>query len=144
LARKLIALNFSQKVLNFCKIYTPKFLGCYNGVTRSPWRRVRCYSSQRLAVLQFGSGGGRPRPPPRGARARGSSYHRRWGASAGELLPAPRARVAELDPARCRGRTREGAPTSFYFGDFLFLIDVAIVVYRCCNNVLDMLQSFIS
>jgi hypothetical protein len=30
LARKLIALNFSQKVFNFCKIYTPKFLGCYN------------------------------------------------------------------------------------------------------------------
>jgi hypothetical protein len=29
LAQKLIALNFSQKVLNFRKIYTPKFLGCY-------------------------------------------------------------------------------------------------------------------
>jgi hypothetical protein len=29
LARKLIALNFSQKVFNFRKIYTPKFLGCY-------------------------------------------------------------------------------------------------------------------
>jgi hypothetical protein len=29
LARKLIALNFSQKVLNFRKVYTPKFLGCY-------------------------------------------------------------------------------------------------------------------
>jgi hypothetical protein len=31
LARKLIALNFSQKVFNFRKIYTPKFLGCYTG-----------------------------------------------------------------------------------------------------------------
>jgi hypothetical protein len=29
----LIALNFSQKVLNFCKICTPKFLGCYSHVT---------------------------------------------------------------------------------------------------------------
>jgi hypothetical protein len=29
LVQKLIALNFSQKVLNFRKIYTPKFLGCY-------------------------------------------------------------------------------------------------------------------
>jgi hypothetical protein len=31
LARKLIALKFNQNVFNFfCKIYTPKFLGCYN------------------------------------------------------------------------------------------------------------------
>jgi hypothetical protein len=27
---KLIALNFNQKVLNFCKIFTPKILGCYS------------------------------------------------------------------------------------------------------------------
>jgi hypothetical protein len=32
LARKLIALNVIQKVFNFCKIYTPKFLGCYTSM----------------------------------------------------------------------------------------------------------------
>jgi hypothetical protein len=35
LIRKLIALEFSQKVLNFRKIYTPKFLGCYRELTRA-------------------------------------------------------------------------------------------------------------
>jgi hypothetical protein len=31
LVQKLLALKFKQKVLNFRKFYTPKFLGCYMG-----------------------------------------------------------------------------------------------------------------
>jgi hypothetical protein len=38
LARKLMALKFSQKVLIFRKNYTPKFLGCYTSNPRDERR----------------------------------------------------------------------------------------------------------
>jgi hypothetical protein len=43
LVQKLIALECKQKVLNFRKIYTPKFLGCYTAsiFTTSTFRRLR-------------------------------------------------------------------------------------------------------
>jgi hypothetical protein len=65
----------------------------------------------------------------------------------GELLSRPRVCEPELDPDRhrrgggssCRRRMRGGEllpPLVLHF----IIFDVAIAVYPCCNNVLDMLQ----
>jgi hypothetical protein len=64
LAKELIALQSKQKVLNFRKIHTPRFLGCYNHPTRRLLRprrpsrrggRFRCMSepsSSSTALLR--------------------------------------------------------------------------------------------
>jgi hypothetical protein len=49
LVQKLIAHQFKQKVLNFRKIYTPKFLGCYTMTME-----ISRGTAWRLEKLEFG------------------------------------------------------------------------------------------
>jgi hypothetical protein len=82
-------------------------------------------------------GGGARRGGGRGRRLRQAGPLLPPRAGAGELLPRPRERAAELD-CRC-GRIRRG---SLLLCSCLFFV-VAIVAYWCCNNILGMLQSFV-
>jgi hypothetical protein len=60
------------------------------------------------------------------------------GVGGGRAIPTARGRVQELLPSRL-AHERE-ALTCSCFWDFF---DVAIIVYRCCNDVLGMLQTLV-
>jgi hypothetical protein len=82
LAQKLIALKCKQKVLNFRKIFTPRFLGCYTRVpperpNRKP-PRARSASLEGPHPLEQGPPRSRVHAPSSGFRlARGSLPHER-------------------------------------------------------------------
>jgi hypothetical protein len=52
LAKNLIAPKSKQKVLNFCKIHTPRFLGCYTSVLKFAACRLHARERKKLQ-LQF-------------------------------------------------------------------------------------------
>jgi hypothetical protein len=119
LVQKLIALTSKQKVLNFRKIYTPKFLGCYSALLgcvadpsdpRCCRRRPGAEGAPLPVVVAVSSPWPRlgPLPPPHR-----HPHHASWfPAPTAPLasLPHPVTAAAQTAQARVRGRRGRGAP----------------------------------
>jgi hypothetical protein len=78
LVQKLIALKCKQKVLNFRKIYTPKFLGCYNSRAKTFFKKsIVLFAESQVTRLSAKLPGG-PYATPSGSLGVNLNLKNNW------------------------------------------------------------------